>query len=324
VGQDVNGIDWFLNVTSASNQVGTTTITLTAMNDAGLITNASIVVTVDFPLPLDGSVFLDTNLTSWATGGEAQWFGQTNVSPAGVAAAQSGSITNNGDSWLQSAVNGPGILTFWWKVSSETNYDFLTFYIDTNEEAQISGEVDWQKQVCGLSPGLHTLLWDYSRVPDTSGGMNAGWVAQVSFVPASWLEVAGSPTNGECTLKLWLQPGKIYGVLYSTNLTDWSFLGTVTATNQFIDSTARPGMRFYRLQELPGESVWLEIPNRLTNGMQLVLHGSPGLQIQMQASTDLTSWSSLALLTNISGTVQYTDMLAGIFPIRFYRAALLP
>ena len=31
---------------------------------------------------------------------------------------------------------GPGLLTFWWKVSSEGiwNYDFLTFYIDTNRQ----------------------------------------------------------------------------------------------------------------------------------------------------------------------------------------------
>ena len=74
VGQVVtpDGIDWFLNVTPASNQVGTTTITLTAMNDAGLSTNESIVVTVDLPLPLDGPVFPDTNLTSWVTGGEAR------------------------------------------------------------------------------------------------------------------------------------------------------------------------------------------------------------------------------------------------------------
>ena len=129
----LNGPNWFLGVTPASNQVGTTTITLTAMNDAGLTTTTSIVVTVEAPMPLDGPVFPDTNLTSWVTGGAGLWFGQANVSHAGFPAAQSGSITNSEDSWLQAAVNGPGLLTFWWKVSSETNYDFLTFYIGTNE-----------------------------------------------------------------------------------------------------------------------------------------------------------------------------------------------
>ena len=252
-------LNWFLEVTPASNQVGTTTITLTAMNDAGLTTTTSIVVTVEAPLPLDGPVFPDTNLTSWVTGGEGLWFGQTNVSHAGVLAAQSGSITNSEDSWLQAAVNGPGLLTFWWKVSSESNYDFLTFYIGTNEQARISGEVDWQMQVYGLSPGLHTLLWDYSKDPDTSKGMDAGWVAQVSFVPMSWLQAAGSSVSGQFRFTLYGVPGNAYQILASTNIVNWVTQATVviSATNTsgtvvYTDSlsTMFP-RRFYRAQQQP-------------------------------------------------------------------------
>ena len=251
-----NWIDWFLTVTPATNQCGTTTVTLTATNDAGLSTNVSILVTVDAPLPMAGEVFPDTNLTSWATGGDAPWFGQTNVSLGGVAAAQSGSSTNNGDSWLQVAVVGPGMLTFWWKVSSEMNYDFLSFYVGTNEEAQISGEVDWQQQTYNFAPGAYTLLWDYSKDQNNSRGLDAGWIAQVSFVPASWLQVAGGPTNGECTLDLWLPPGEAYEVQYSTNLADWFSLGAVTntaavtATNRFTDTNAASDARFYRMKTL--------------------------------------------------------------------------
>ena len=250
------GADWFLLVTPATNQGGTTTITLAAINDAGLSTNVSILVTVDAPLPLAGDVFPDTNLTSWVSGGDVPWFGQTNVALGVVAAAQSGSSTNNGDSWLQAAVVGPGILTFWWKVSSETNYDFLRFYVDANEEAEISGEVDWQKQTYNFAPGVYALLWDYSKDTDTSRGIDAGWVAQVSFLPASWLQVAGGPTNGECGLDLWLPPGEACEVQYSTNLADWSSLGTVTntntatATNRFTDTNAVPSSRFYRIKTL--------------------------------------------------------------------------
>jgi Leucine-rich repeat (LRR) protein len=254
-----SGVDWFLQVTPASNQVGTTTITLTAMNDAGLSTNVSIVVAVDQPLPLDGPVFPDTNLTSWVTGGEAPWFGQANASHAGVLAAQSGSITNSGDSWLQAAVNGPGFLTFWWKVSSETNFDFLKFYIETNEQARISGEVDWQKQVYVLSPGLHTLSWDYSKDPDFSRGMDAGWVAQVSFVPMSWLQAVGASVSGQFRFILYGAPGNTYQILASSNLVNWVTQATVLipATNtsgtvQYTDSLATNfPRRFYRAQQQP-------------------------------------------------------------------------
>lgn len=259
VGQDTNRIDWFLNVTPGSNQVGTTTITLTAMNDAGLSTIASTVVTVDLPLPLDGPVFPVTNVTSWATGSEAPWFGQATVLYAGAPVAQSGGITNYGDSWLQAVVNGPGLLTFWWKVSSETNYDMLTFSLDTKEQAQISGEVDWQMQVFGLSPGLHTLMWDYSKDQDASRGMDAGWVAQVGFVPVSWLQPAASAAGGQFRLTLYGVPGSAYRILASTNLVNWltqatvtiqatNTSGTVLYTNSL--STSFP-KRFYRAQQLP-------------------------------------------------------------------------
>jgi Leucine-rich repeat (LRR) protein len=259
VGQDVNDIDWFLNLTSASNEVGTTTITLTAMNDAGLSTNASILVTVDLPLPFDGPVFSDTNFTSWATGGDAQWFGQTNVSPADAFAAQSGSVTNNGYSSLEAAVNGPGLLTFWWKVSSQTNYGFLTFYVDTNEQALITGEVDWQEQVYELSPGLHTLWWSYWKSANTSWGMDAGWVAQVSFVPVSWLQAAGASVSGQFCFTLYGVPGSAYQILTSTNLVNWETQGTITipatstsGTVLYIDSLSTNfPMRFYRAQQQP-------------------------------------------------------------------------
>jgi hypothetical protein len=229
------------------------------MNDAGLTATTSSVVTVEAPMALDGPVFPDTNLTSWVNGGAGLWFGQAEVSHAGLPAAQSGSITNSEDSWLQAAVNGPGLLTFWWKVSSETNYDFLTFYIGTNKEAQISGEVDWKVQNYGIPPGLHTLLWDYSKDPNKNMGMDAGWVAQVSFVPVSWLQTVGSAASGPFCFTLYGVPGSAYQILASTNIVNWVTQATVVipATNtsgtmMYTDSvsTIFP-RRFYRAQQQP-------------------------------------------------------------------------
>ena len=160
---------------------------------------------------------------------------------------------------MQAAVTGPGLLTFWWKVSSESNYDFLTFSIDTDEQAQISGEVDWQMQVYGLSPGLHTLLWDYSKDPDTSMGMDAGWVAQASFVPVSWLQPAASSVSNQFRLSLYGVTGTSYQILASTNLVNWQTQATVTIpatstsgfvlyTNSVSKNTPR---RFYRARQQP-------------------------------------------------------------------------
>jgi hypothetical protein len=330
--------NWFLYLTPATNQSGTAALTLTATNDAGPIGTGTVLVVVSppSPIPVGDWIITDPNLTNWVNWvpntntpsiTNAPWFSQTLVSHMDHPAAQSGSISNNGRSSLIADVTGPGTLSFWWRVSSETNYDFMKFYIGTNEQARISGEVDWQQRSYACPPGQHTLWWDFCKDPNVGRGMDAGWVAQVSFVPASWLQVAGRPINGQCQLILYGQPGMLYQILCSTNLADWFPLGTVMATNNimpFIDLDAGAGVRFYQLLELQGGSVRLEGPYPLSNGVQLVIHSPPGLRIEMQASTNLASWSPLALLTNVHGTVYYTDRVAASFPMRSYRAAVIP
>jgi alpha-tubulin suppressor-like RCC1 family protein len=66
-----------------------------------------------------------TNLVWTSSPTNAPWFAQISVTHDGEAAAQSGHITDNQQSALQTTVTGPGVLVFWWKVSSEEGYDFL-------------------------------------------------------------------------------------------------------------------------------------------------------------------------------------------------------
>ena len=65
----------------------------------------------------------------WTGRGAALWFPQTQITHDGAAAVQSGAIQENQCSVLQTTLTGPGTLTFWWKVSSETNGDFLSIRI---------------------------------------------------------------------------------------------------------------------------------------------------------------------------------------------------
>src|SRR6476660_5885741 len=86
---------------------------------------------VTYTTPLSLPEALDTCGVSWSTGGNTNatfWSGQTNVSHDGKSAAQSGSVFVNQESWLQATVSGVTNLSFWWKVSSQTNYDFLELY----------------------------------------------------------------------------------------------------------------------------------------------------------------------------------------------------
>jgi hypothetical protein len=133
---------------------------------------------------------MDTSL-SFTTSGDADWFSQTVMSFFGGDAAQSGLITDNQQSSLQTIVDGSGTLSFYWKVSSEENYDFLEFYIDGALQDRISGSQDWQKMIFTVTePGPHTLEWRYFKDWSESKEQDTGWVDQVEW------SGAGQPPSG--------------------------------------------------------------------------------------------------------------------------------
>jgi len=120
---------------------------------------------------------LDTT-SSFTTDGDVGWFSQTANSYDDEDAAQSGGISHNEESLMQTTVSGAGTASFYWKVSSEADWDFLEFYIDGEmQEGRISGEVDWHQMTYTITaPGLHTLQWRYMKDEGASGGGDTGWV----------------------------------------------------------------------------------------------------------------------------------------------------
>ncbi|HMJ88656.1 MAG TPA: immunoglobulin domain-containing protein, partial [Candidatus Acidoferrum sp.] len=122
----------------------------------------------------------------------------SNVFRHGDGAAQSGEIGHGQATTLQTTVTGPGLLGFWWKVSSEPSNDRLIFYVGTSEKARISGETDWQWKTFSISSGSQTLKWIYSKNSSVTGGMDRAWVDQVMFVPNNVPTAAiivAQPTN---------------------------------------------------------------------------------------------------------------------------------
>jgi hypothetical protein len=119
------------------------------------------------------------------------WTGVTDFSALGGSAARSGSITDNGVSALTTTVQGPGQLSFQWRVSSELNYDYLRFSIDDVEQAKISGSTAWATLTYPIPAGAHTLKWTYTKDDSTSTGSDAGWVDNVQFVPDACINPAG-------------------------------------------------------------------------------------------------------------------------------------
>ena len=129
--------------------------------------------------------------------GDQPWSGPTTWTYDQVDAAQSGVLADGQASILSSVLQGPGILTFYWKVSSEMEYDHLECWVDGTLEGQISGEVDWHEFKIALPDGDHTIQWVYRKDETVSEGEDAGWVDQIQFQVGMALTILQSPASIE-------------------------------------------------------------------------------------------------------------------------------
>ena len=155
---------------------------LIASNAYGVVASRYAKVTSFIPL---GVAVNATNL-AWTTSGNASWYGETNITHDGVAALQSGGIGALQQTLLQTTVgtNVAGSYTFWWKVSSEQDFDILEFRLNGIVQASISGILDWQQVIIPVAAGTNVLLWRYSKDASFDFGQDAGWVDQFTFSPA--------------------------------------------------------------------------------------------------------------------------------------------
>jgi alpha-tubulin suppressor-like RCC1 family protein len=223
-------------------------------NDLGVATIPSAKLFVTF---VDVQAALNDSLP-WNSDVPPQgWFAETSDTHDGAAAAQSGAIGDSQESWLQSWVVGPGTLTFWWKVSSEEDYDFLEFYVDgVVQPGSISGEVPWQQRTFSISAGPHTLRWSYVKDISDSSGQDAGWLDEVTFTPAAGLPQFGgglSASNGTFAMVLTGAPGASVVVESSLDLVTWTPMQTNTLTGSGLDLAVPMGTnqnQYFRLRIL--------------------------------------------------------------------------
>ncbi|PKN77876.1 MAG: hypothetical protein CVU48_10090 [Candidatus Cloacimonetes bacterium HGW-Cloacimonetes-1] len=123
----------------------------------------------------------------WTFGGNQNWT-IVNTGPyAGTYAAKSGTIIDSQSTTMQTTriLTTGGTLSFYYKVSSESAYDFLKFYIDDALQGSgWSGEVAWTQATYTLGAGTRTLRWEYTKDSSVSSGSDCAWIDNITF-PAS-------------------------------------------------------------------------------------------------------------------------------------------
>jgi hypothetical protein len=122
--------------------------------------------------------------------------------------------------------------------------------------------------------------------------------------------------------------GAVLTVQASTNLVNWTQIAVVTNTTGTMDfadpASASFPRRFYRVGvagAAPSSMIIAGAARQPDGNLRFTVNGSAGLVFRVVTSTNLNpgSWLTLATLTNVTGSVQYTDTTATNHPRRFYQ-----
>jgi uncharacterized repeat protein (TIGR02543 family) len=190
-----------VTVTFSPTEAATYGGTITVDSDRTSGTNTASCSGTGMAGPCSLADAVDAPILTMATGGQADWFCQTGRTQDSVDAAQSGFITHDQQTWMQTIVTGPGTISFWWKVSSEASGDFLGFSIGGAKQDSISGDVGWEQRSFPVPAGQQVLEWTYTKNSSLGGGDDAGYVDQVVWVaePLTYTVTydANQATSGE-------------------------------------------------------------------------------------------------------------------------------
>ena len=150
----------------------------------------------------------DFSKFEWENDPSYPWAVVTENPYEGSYCVKSGAIGDNQSTSLaiNLEVHSEGEISFYRKVSSESGFDKLYFYIDGNEKGNWSGEVSWGQQTYALPVGHHELKWTYKKDVYVANGSDCAWLDNIVFPPSDVITVTQETVmNG---LALYPNPNK--------------------------------------------------------------------------------------------------------------------
>lgn len=185
---DANGF-YSLNLPSGAG--ANYTLTARAVGVGYLTQNIELLetMTLDFVLPditLEDFESGDFNTFLWQLGGNVGWTIDVAELYEGGFSSRCGVITHNENSSMtvSMSAHSDGEVSFYYKVSSETGYDFLTFTVDGQVKGSWSGDTGWQQFSTAIPAGDHTYAWSYAKDSSMDGGSDFAWVDYIVFPTA--------------------------------------------------------------------------------------------------------------------------------------------
>lgn len=171
----------------------------------------------NFPVKI-GAVMEDwetadfTNM-NWVNTSSKPWTIVTQSPYEGTYCAKSGAISGNGSTNLRITAEATvaDSISFYYKVSSEENYDKLTFKIDGQTKGEWSGIVNWSYASFPVETGSHTYTWTYSKDYWGNQGQDCAYIDAISFPSGVVNNPVGiRETEREASFQIWPNPTTDY------------------------------------------------------------------------------------------------------------------
>jgi peptidyl-prolyl cis-trans isomerase A (cyclophilin A) len=149
---------------TAGNTEGTSTVTLKGTSGDSSETFDINVTVIDYSLRVEDLETGDTSRFPWQTA--AYGWSVTGTDPAeGVYCLQSDLIENSqsAEIFIDTVYENNGEISFWYKVSSQEDYDYMEFWIDRIKKMVVSGETPWREITFPVLAGNRTFKWKYKK-----------------------------------------------------------------------------------------------------------------------------------------------------------------
>jgi hypothetical protein len=118
----------------------------------------------------------------WSLTGNANWAVDSNGAISGSFSGRSGLITHNQQTGMSVTLQyaQDSSISFWYATSSESNFDYLRFYIDDVQQGSWSGNnLIPQQATYDVSAGVHTFEWRYTKDGSINGFQDTVWVDDI-------------------------------------------------------------------------------------------------------------------------------------------------
>jgi len=252
----------------------------------------------------------------WEMTGNQSWTVVSSDAYEGTYSSKSGNIIDNQTSTMSVTLDimTSDSITFYYKVSSESGYDYLRFYIDGSEKGEWSGTVGWTRAAYPVNAGNRTFRWTYSKDVSYASGSDCGWVDYIIF-PASGIPVEITTTS---------LPDWTVGYAYSQQLEASGGSGSLTWTDLNSDLVGT-GLTLSTTGMLSGSptssgqinfSAFVEDPIGASDTKPFSFTINSALDITTVSLPDWTvgvAYSQQLAATGGTGTKTWSDANSGLF-----------